>query len=131
MKKTFTLLSVAFTLLMATSCESNTHWDKTFVNSSTHTLVLYTTDGGGGFTFADSLIIAPGTEEIIYSFSDVVNDGAPACEQYINRLSLVAEEGFTVNKDITDSDNWIDDTIEESHGFNHNCTFTIADADIL
>lgn len=131
MKKTFILLSVAVALVMATSCESNTHWDKTFVNTSTHTLVLYTTDGGGGFTFSDSLVIAPGTEEVIYSFSDVVNDGAPACEQYINRLSLSAGEGFTITKDITDSNNWIDDSVEESHGFNHNCTFSIADSDIL
>lgn len=131
MKKTLFLLSVAASLILVTSCESNTHWDKTFVNSSTHTLILYTTDGGGGFTFADSIILAPGTEEVIYSFSDVVNDAAPACEQYINRLSLSAEEGFTITKDVSDSDNWVDDSVEESHGFMHNCTFTISDSDII
>jgi len=122
--------SLCLSILLA-ACNPWTEWNKTIQNNSTHTLILYTTDGGGGFTFADSIILAPGASEVIFDFGDELNDAGPACEEYINRLTLVPEVGFTVTKDITDVNNWQESSNESDNGYEHNCLFTIADADIL
>lgn len=112
------------------SCSAYSSWSKTVVNDSSHTLILYTTDGSGGFTFTDSLILAPGATELVYQFDDELNDANAECEQYISRLSLVADPGFTVTKDITDANNWTSDSNESSSGYEHMCTFTVTEDDV-
>lgn len=130
MRPIITLAGISISALFLWSCNAYSTWEKTVSNESTHTLILYTSDGSGGFNFTDSLILDPGVSEVIYSFGDELNDANAECEQYISRLSLVADPGFTVTKDITDSNNWTSNSQEGDDGFDHNCTFTITEADI-
>ena len=130
MRPIITLTAVSISALFLWSCNAYSTWEKTVSNESTHTLILYITDGSGGFTFTDSLILNPGTSEIIYSFGEELNDANAECEQYINRLSLVAEPGFDVTKDIADSNNWTSASQEGDDGFDHTCSFSISDSDI-
>lgn len=130
MKPVSTLPILAVFAVAAWSCDHYTSWDKTVSNDSTHTLILYITEGGGGFNFSDSIILAPGTTETIYNFSDAVEDGSPACEQLITRLTLVPEAGFTITKDIQDGNNWTSNSAESKTGFAHSCLFSVTDDDI-
>lgn len=130
MRPIITLAGLVISAVCLWSCSAYSTWEKTVSNTSTHTLILYTTDGSGGFTFSDSLIIDPGATEVIFSFGDELNDANAECEQYINRLTLVAEPGFTVTKDISESNNWSSDSKEGDDGFDHTCNFTIAESDI-
>ncbi len=130
MRPIYNLAGLLVPAILLWSCDAYSTWEKRVSNQSTHTVILYTTDGSGGFTFTDSLIIDPGAEEVIYSFGDELNDANAECEQYISRLSLVADPGFTVIKEITEASNWVSGSDEIDGGFEHTCTFTLTDADI-
>lgn len=130
MKLLYPALLVGLLTTGILSCSSYSNWSKTVNNQSTHTLILYTTDSGGGFTFTDSLILAPGASEVIYEFGDELSDANSECEQYISRLSLVADPGFTVTKDIQDPANWVSGSEETGTGYDHTCTFSLTDDDI-
>lgn len=128
-----TIYSVYTAILLAVSlysCSAYSSWSKTVSNQSSHTLIVFTTDGSGGFTFTDSLVLAPGAVEVIFEFDDELNDANPECEQYISRLSLETDPGFSVTKEIADGNNWTSSSNEASTGYEHMCTFTVTDDDI-
>jgi len=130
MKHKVTLILTAALILIISACNPYTSWEKTVINNSTKTVVLYTTDSGGGFTFTDSVIIAPATTKLIYSFGDITNVESAECDLYVSRLSITTDVGFTITKDITDGDNWASSSKDADQGYNHGCIFTLTDDDI-
>jgi hypothetical protein len=127
--KIILVISSAF-LILFSACNPYTSWEKTVVNDSSKTVILYTTDSGGGFTFTDSVIIAPSTSKLIYAFDDITNVESAECDLYVSRLTLTVESPFEITKDIQDGSNWASSSKDAGQGFNHTCVYTLTDDDI-
>ena len=76
MRNKVTLTLIATVGLIFSACNPYSTWEKSVVNNSSKDIIIYVSDSGGGFQFTDSIIIAPATQEIIYSFgdSDIIED---------------------------------------------------------
>lgn len=131
MRNKVTLTLIATVGLIFSACNPYSTWEKSVVNNSSKDIIIYVSDLGGGFQFTDSIIIAPATQEIIYSFGDVVKSEATECDLYISRLTIATDLGFIVTKDIQSADNWAGDTKDADKGFDHSCVYTVTDSDII
>lgn len=130
MSKNLTLILSVALLFMVAACNPYTSWDKTVVNDSSKSVILYTTDSGGGFTFTDSVIIGPSSSFLIYSFGDITKIESADCDLFLSRLSVQTDTGFVITKDIQDPNNWTSNTKSTDEGYDHSCIYTITDADI-
>ncbi|MBK8342039.1 MAG: hypothetical protein IPL12_01195 [Bacteroidetes bacterium] len=130
MRNSITLTLFAAICIIFAACNPYTTWEKTLINDSSKNVILYASDSGGGFTFTDSVIIAPNTSMVIYSFGDVTKSDVAECDLYISRLTLDTDTGFVITKNIQDAANWESATKEADQGFDNTCTFTVTEADI-
>jgi hypothetical protein len=130
MRKSLTLPLLAAILFTIAACDPYSSWEKSVVNNSSKDIIIYTSSSGGGFTFEDSVIVAPSENIVIYAVGEAVKSELSDCDLYISRLSVKTDSGFIVTKNIQDVANWESSTTDADQGFDHGCVYTVTDSDI-
>lgn len=126
-------LTGAAVLMMLASCSGETSYESFIENNSDREInvLLY----NNGFPRGDTLRLTPNsTKSISRGSSSQAEEEEPDCAERIDSAFVEISGGGILQKDISDGSNWdveTDQTQTIPRKFDHECTFTIRNSDIV
>jgi hypothetical protein len=120
-------------IILLTACSGETNYE-TFIKNNTEKdikILLY----NNGFPRGDTLWVAPNSSKLVSrGNSSSAEEEEPDCAERIDSAYVEISGGGTLDKDISKDSNWeveTDQTQSIPRKFDHECTFTINDSDII
>lgn len=120
-------------LILFTGCSGETNYE-TFIRNNTEKdikILLY----NNGFPRGDTLRVAPNSSKLVSrGNSSSAEEEEPDCADRIDSAFVEIAGGGVLEKEISNSSNWevkTDQTQNIPRKFDHECTFTINDTDIV